>query len=46
MTWLVEYAAIRIFLYREGRDKLTPIERHKGKDRDVRPIAEFGESVW
>ena len=46
MTWLVEYASILICLFREGKDKRTPMERHKGSDRDVRPIAEFGEAIW
>ena len=46
MGWIVEYAAVLINLFRVGRDHKTPNERHKGGERNIRPIAEFGESVF
>ena len=46
ITWLVEWAATLINRYRVGKDGQTPDQRHKGRERCHRPIAEFGESVW
>ena len=45
-TWFVEYASISICVFREGQDKRTPMERHKGSDRDVNPMAKLGEAIW
>ena len=43
-SWLVEYAAALLNLYREGKDGKTPMERLKG-DKHGRPMAEFGEQI-
>ena len=43
-SWLIEYSAVLINLYREGKDGRTPMERLRG-DKHGRPIAEFGENV-
>ena len=43
-AWLIEYAAVLLNLYREGKDKMVPMERLRGEKHD-RPIAEFGERV-
>ena len=43
-SWLVEYAATLLNLYREGKDGKTALERHKGQ-KHLRPMAEFGETV-
>ena len=45
LPWLVEYPAVLLNLFRVGKDQRTPMERHTG-DKHLRPIAEFGESVW
>ena len=41
---MVEYAATSINHFREGRDKKTPLERHRVVKHE-RPLAEFGEQV-
>ena len=46
LTWLVEWAATLINLYRVGKDGKTPVQRHKGDDRRHRAIAEFDEAIW
>ena len=43
-SWLVEYAATLLNLYREGKDGKTPMERLRG-DKHGRPMAEFGEQI-
>ena len=43
-AWLIEYAAVLLNLYREGKDKQVPMERLRG-DKHGRPVAEFGESI-
>ena len=44
LAWLVEYAATSINHFREGRDKKTPLERHRAMKHE-RPLADFGERV-
>ena len=42
--WLIEYAAVLINVYREGKDGRTPMERLRGQKHE-RPFAEYGERV-
>ena len=42
--WLVEYAAVLINIYREGRGGKTPMERLRGMKHE-RPVAEYGENI-
>ena len=43
-SWLIEYSAVLINLYREGKDGKTPMERLRGA-KHGRPIAELGENI-
>ena len=44
LAWTIEYAAVLLNYFKEGEDKLTPLERHRGLKHE-RPLAEFGERV-